>query len=278
MTETFKNNKDAKEGYSSSDAIKTDFIELGRFFYSKLRSPYTIIGLGIILFAILVSIFPQILTPYSLSEAIGIDSGQWAPPSFQHPLGQSKFGRDVLAIIVYGITDALLFSTFSVLLGFVGVLIISIPVSLLNRRLKFSTEIVLIPLMTIPLVILSVFGFFIFNSIYFAPLFYGIYFIPIIVYFIGREQFTVYNIGKTLISYIPLLMGYTVLMYTFMGFLGFASNTIQIGNEIIYGHTNLSGAPWASLFPSLAVFVFVSGFFLLYIGLQKSPDNLLDLN
>ena len=81
--------------------------------------------------------------------------------------------------------------------------------------------------------------------------------------------------SKTAIRYIPLLIGYSILFYNFLAFIGFSDpRTIQLGTEINAARDYLYTAPWASLFPGIAIFVLIIGFFLLYAGLQESPKEL----
>lgn len=267
------------------DRFKTEIKELGRYFFLKLKSPLTIIGLGIIIFAIIISIFPQILTPYSLTDAIGVYPEQWNPPSPDHPLGQTKFGRDVLARIIYAIPNSLMLSISAVLIGLICALIIGIPIALLNKKLNISAEILLIPIFMVPLVFVSIYGYYIFYIIFsttFGEYGYsflvGLFWTPFFTYLIARERTSFYDISKKVIPYISLFMGITILIDTFIGLLGFSSPFfIQLGAEISIGRPFLYTAPWASLFPSLAVFILLSGFFLLYGGLQKSPEELQEL-
>ncbi|GAI83919.1 unnamed protein product, partial [marine sediment metagenome] len=44
---------------------------------------------------------------FALEVANGVLTGSWDPPSFLHPLGQTKFGRDVLSRVIYGAYSSL---------------------------------------------------------------------------------------------------------------------------------------------------------------------------
>jgi ABC-type dipeptide/oligopeptide/nickel transport system permease subunit len=110
-------NKEKKNDRNLGMTLKNQFKELGNFLFLKLKSPFTIIGLAMVIFMILVSIFPMIITPYSLSQAQGIYSPYYGAPSPTHPLGTTKFGRDVLAGIVYAIPNSLIFGIITVLIG-----------------------------------------------------------------------------------------------------------------------------------------------------------------
>lgn len=99
----------------------TSFKDFKTYFLRKLKSPLTIIGLIFFLFFVVISIVPQILTPYGIEEAYAIyGTGYWAPPSPGHPFGRGYLGRDILALVVYGIQDSLIFGFLAVLIGVGG--------------------------------------------------------------------------------------------------------------------------------------------------------------
>lgn len=260
---------------SLGNTIKTEFIELGHYLLGRLKSPFTIIGLLIVIFLIVVSIFPQILTPYSFNDALGVYPDAWAPPSLDHPLGQTKFGRDVLVRIIYGIADSLTFSTLTVLIGIASALIIGVPLILLNKRLNLSAEVVFFPIFIVPLIFISMVTFFILPPV---PLVFGLYLFPFFTYLIAKERFSLYAIGKKLITYFPLFIGFTILIYVFVGYLGFSSPyTIQLGNEIAEARQYMYVAAWATIFPGIAIVIILLGFFITYAGLQKPPKQVQEL-
>ncbi|TFF90043.1 MAG: hypothetical protein EU548_04990, partial [Promethearchaeota archaeon] len=147
------------------ETIKTEFLELGRYLLQKLKTPFTIVGLIIIMVLVILAIFPQILTPYTYAEAVGVYPDAWAPPSLAHPFGQTKFGRDVLTRVVFGSANSLLFGILEVLICVVAAIIIGIPLNFLNKRLNLSAEMMLFPLLMIPLIILGLYTFSIFYPI-----------------------------------------------------------------------------------------------------------------
>lgn len=64
------------------------------------RSPLTLIGLGIITFIILVSIFATWIAPYDPNF---VDTAnRLAPPSLKHLLGTDALGRDLISRIIFG--------------------------------------------------------------------------------------------------------------------------------------------------------------------------------
>lgn len=85
-----------------------------RFWRRFSRHKLALIGLGILVFLLLVAIFAPFLTPYSptspnLTQVL-------LPPSAAHPLGTDELGRDVLARLMYG-------GRISFLVGFLSMII-----------------------------------------------------------------------------------------------------------------------------------------------------------
>lgn len=269
--------KDNKNDRNLKTTFKSQLKELGEFLILKLKSPFTIIGLTMIIIMIIVSIFPMIITPYSLTQANTVIGTYYGAPSLSHPLGTTRFGRDVLARIVYGIPNSLIFGIISVLIGLLGALIIGIPINLLNKRLKISAEIILILIFIIPLIYVIVYSSIAYPSmiIFGYPVYFGIFLIPILVFFFAKERLSFYDMSKTAIRYIPLLMGYCILFYNVIAFLGYSDpSTIQLGADIFMARDYLYTAPWALLYPGIAIFILIIGFYLLYAGLQESPKEL----
>lgn len=87
---------------------------LHRFWRRFSRHKLALVGLGILVFLLLVAIFAPLLTPYSptapnLTQVL-------LPPSAAHPLGTDELGRDVLARLMYG-------GRISFLVGFLSMII-----------------------------------------------------------------------------------------------------------------------------------------------------------
>jgi peptide/nickel transport system permease protein len=78
-------------------------------------------GAVAVLILYLAAIFAPLLTPYDPVSHGHLPEMRHQPPSWQHPLGTDKFGRDVLTRIVYGarvsLTVSFLAVALSVLLG-----------------------------------------------------------------------------------------------------------------------------------------------------------------
>lgn len=99
-------------------------MSIKEYLLNRAKSPLFIIATIFIVFFILISVFPQIITPYSYEELTGYLPGSWDPPSIDHPLGTGSFGRDVLGLTIWGIRDALVFGFGAVIIGLIGGLVL----------------------------------------------------------------------------------------------------------------------------------------------------------
>jgi peptide/nickel transport system permease protein len=87
----------------------------------RFKSVLTILGICIIFVVVSFAVFPSWISPYTFYEANGIHFNTWAPASPEHPLGTGKYGRDILARMIFGarssLTVALPSIIFSVVFG-----------------------------------------------------------------------------------------------------------------------------------------------------------------
>jgi peptide/nickel transport system permease protein len=274
VNEIKSNNKDNNQiNIKQEKGPQSSFKEFLNYFYKKIKSPITIIGLFIVVFFILISIFPQILTPYSVEDAKGVyPGGAWLPPSELHPLGQCHFGRDVLARIIYSIRTSLIFVLIPIGIGLIGGLVCGIPMSLLNRRLKISSEILMILFFIYPMILyiippIAILG----QYVLISTVGYGLLLIPFFTLLIAKTRLNLFEIMKKVIPYIPLFIGFVILLQSAVAFLGFIDyNLFSLGYEISSARLFAYIAPHAAFFPGLALFLLIIGFFLLYAGLEKS--------
>ena len=239
----------------------------------RLKSPLTIIGLVIVVFTFIVAIFPQVLTPYSVQEAMGMYPGAYDPPSATHPLGTTKFGRDVLARLAYGFSTSVRVSFFTVFIG----IVIGTSFGYLSKVHRTVKKLVLgfmVIVFIIPsfLMIIMFFDIFSFAGIRVAGTI-GIlaaFVIPGVTFLISEGDYSVKLTVRKLGAYLPLFMGFNILVYEAIAFLGFSDySLIQLGNNIAQARSFLFVAPWASLWPGLAIFVLVFGFFSLHYGMKE---------
>ncbi|MBD3202145.1 MAG: hypothetical protein GF316_19180 [Candidatus Lokiarchaeota archaeon] len=254
------------------DTSKSNISEFAIYLKKRLLSPYFIVGISILIFIITISVNPQTFTPYSYAELNGVFPGSWEPPSPQHPLGTIKFGRDLLGRILYGIQNSFYTASLGVLIALVGGLLIGIPMSFINQKLTISSERMLILFYIYTLVIFPVL---IIASIPSYNIFIiGILLIPIFAQIFAKTEFNLTEFTKKILIYAPLIFGFIILLYSFIGFLGFSDpTTINLGYEIQLSRVHVYDAPWGVIFPGIAVFIMIIGPFLLYASLQKNPST-----
>ena len=240
------------------------------FIFYRLKSPLTIIGLATVVFTIIVAIFPQVLTPLTLEQAMGIYTGAWDPPSATHPLGQAKFGRDVLALLAYGVSTLIKVCILPSLIGFaIGILFVYI--SKVHRWVKglvlrFIIVLFIIPSVLVIIIFLGILG----RNISVIMSIIAMFMILGVTLIISKGNYSLKLIAKKLIVYFPLLMIFNILLFEARSFFGFTDPLlVQLGNNVIDARYHLFDAPWAFFWPSLAIFASVMGFLALHYGLKE---------
>ncbi len=254
----------ARYGFNSDQTFKD-------FTIYRLKSPLTIIGLAIVVFTIIVAIFPQVLTPFSMQEALGLYAGSWDPPSATHPLGQTAFGRDVLALLAYGVSTSIKVCILPVLIG----IAIGLNFGYLSKVHRWVKGVVL-GVMVILFIIPSIIMILIFlgtlggGNITIIMSIMTLYMIPWVTLLISRGNYSYKLTAKKLIAYLPLFMAFNILLFEAISFLGFSDPLlIQLGDSINRARTHVYFAPWASLWPGLALYVLMMGFLALHYGLKE---------
>jgi peptide/nickel transport system permease protein len=236
----------------------------------RLKSPLTIIGLVIVVATFIIAIFPQVLTPLTIAQTLGIYPGAWNPPSGDHPLGQTQFGRDVLALLAYGVSTSIIVCVLSVLIA----IVIGIQFGYLAKVHRYVKTVVF-GFMIIVFLIPSLFMIVIFQAILgheviLTMSIMAMYTIPWVTLIISRGNFSIKSTIKKIIAYFPLFMAFNILVFEAVAFLGFSDPMIvQLGRDISNGRMMLYAAPWASLYPGLALYLMVMGFIALHYGLKE---------
>ena len=236
----------------------------------RLKSPLTIIGLVIIAFVIVVAIFPQVLTPFSEQEAIGIYPDAWAPPSATHPLGQTQFGRDVLALLAYGVSTSVKVNFISVLIG----IVIGTSIGYLAKVHRIVKQLVLgsmVIFFIVPSFIMLMFlrGIII-GGIGVTIGILALYTIPGVTLLISQGNYSFKLTLKKLVVYLPLFLGINIIIFEAAAFSGFTHySPIQLGDNIDDARQFLYLAPWAAFWPGLALFFLIIGFISLHLGMKE---------
>ena len=235
----------------------------------RWKSPFTIIGLIIIGFFVVVATFPEQISQYSFEELKGIFFGTWQPPSPDHPLGQGAFGRDMLGQILWGVPFSILVAIGAVLIGLGGGVLFGLIATKLNELGKNILTGLLLIIYIIPSAILvflisSIFGL----NFLITMVFIGITLIPSFTRIIYNASFLEINVFKSVIKYIPLMIGFAIILFESINFLGFSDpNFFSLGALVAEGRFQIYSYFGFSVFPAIAIVLLVTGFILLYEGL-----------
>ncbi len=241
------------------------------FIFYRLKSPLTIIGLTIVVFSIIVAIFPQILTPLTLEQAISGGPGLYDPPSATHPLGQTTFGRDVLALLAYGVSTSIKVCILPVLIG-IAIGSLFGYLSKVHRWVKglvlgFMVVLFIIPSALLIIISVSILG----TNILVIMTIMAMYVIPWVTLIISKGNYSLKLTAKKLIVYFPLFVAFNILIFEAIGFLGlsYPSLSVQLGSNVNSARDRLYNAPWASFWPGLAIYALAMGFLTLHYGLKE---------
>jgi len=249
--------------------------EIKNYVTKIVHSPLAIIGLVAVLIPIFIAIFPELVSGHTFEDAFGIYINQWGPPSSENPLGQTKFGRDVLTLIAFGTRDSLIFGLGAILIGLIGGLAIGLLASKFNRiahtiTMSITLIFYILPGILLVLLLINTAGAFGVDRYGFLMFMTGLLLIPGFTRIIANTEFRIVSMGKKIISYLPLFAGFAILFYVALGFLGYSYPlTVQLGDLVSEGRVHLYDAPWASLWPGLIAFLIVTSLFILHEGLVK---------
>jgi len=276
-----------------------------RKFIRRLKSVLTITGILLVFFIATLAVFPHWLSAYTFDEVIDIYSNDWEAPNALHPLGTTKFGRDVLARLIFGartsLTVALPAIGMSVIFGIMIGIIAAYYGGWIDALIMRIIDIFLaFPALILALVFVAVLG----NALGTGPrieyimLAWGILGIPYYSRLIrgnvlqakelpyiqaarvsgagnARIMFKhiLPNIMQPIIISVTFDIGGIILSLAGLSFLGFSDyRMVDWGNEISVGRQFLYTAPWASLWPGFFILLAVLGFMLLGDGLRDALD------
>ena len=271
-----------------------------RKFIRRLKSTLTIIGIIIIFVIITFAVFGHWIAPYDFEgQNSGIFPGTYNPPSPEHPLGTTHFGRDVFSRMIYGarasLTIALPAITFSVIVGvifgviagFYGGWVDSIIMRIMDIFLAF-------PGLILALVFVAIMG----QRMEYIMLAYGILGVPYYSRLIRAsvlqakelpyiEAAKVSGSGNWRIMFKhvlpnciqPIIISFTfniggiILALAGLAFLGYSDpRLIEWGSDINVARLRLYDAPWAAFWPGMMILFTVLGFMLVGDGLRDALD------
>ena len=276
-----------------------------RKFIRRLKSVLTITGILLVFFIATLAVFPHWISSYTLEQALAPYSNDWEAPNLLHPLGTTKFGRDVLARLIFGartsLTVALPAIAMSVVFGIMIGVIAAYYGGWVDALIMRIIDVFLaFPALILALVFVAILSD-VFNTgpqIEYIMLAWGILGIPYYSRLIrgsvlqakelpyiqaarvsgagnARIMFKhiLPNVIQPIIISVTFDLGGIILSLAGLSFLGFSDvRMVDWGNEIAIGRTFLYTAPWASLWPGLFILLAVLGFMLLGDGLRDALD------
>ncbi|NVM37172.1 MAG: ABC transporter permease [Candidatus Lokiarchaeota archaeon] len=265
----------------------------------RFKTPLTIFGFILILFVTSLAIFPSWISPYPFEVANGVLSGNWGAPSPDHPLGQGKFGRDILARMIFGarssLTVALPAITFSVIFGVIlGVIAAYFGGWIDSIIMRICDIFLAFPGLILAAVFIAIMGMHIENIM----LAVGILGVPGYARLIRGNVLQARNLPyveaarvsgagdwRIMFRHIlpnciqPVIIAYTfnigavILALAGLAFLGFRDpSLIEWGGDLSESRLFLQTAPWASFWPGFMILITVLGFMLFGDGLRDALD------
>ena len=286
------------------DMIKHIQESKGNFYRAIFRfkkNILSIVGLGLIIFVILLAIFAPLITPYpeDVTGKIHLER-MYQPPSIQFPFGTDEAGRDVLSRVIFG-------SRISLTLGLIVLSIavgIGVPLGIIAGYIGGWLEVLImritdiflsIPSIVLALAVSAVLSPTLQNCMFaiafswwpwYARLAYGESlsikkedFVEV-AESIGASRTRIMvreilpNMLPALIVKITLDMGFAILTGAALGFLGLGAQppTPEWGTLISIGRNRLPDVWWTTTFPGIAIFLTVLGFNLFGDGLRDYFD------
>ncbi|MDT4761452.1 ABC transporter permease [Sphaerochaeta sp. PS] len=251
------------------------------FFYQLKKYPLAIVGITVLLLWIVVAMFGPVLVNYT-HTAMDSNHQMTAPGLYGHLLGTDNMGRDILARIVYGsrsiLTVALMTSIFSTILGVLLGFVAGYFSGKVDAAFLRAMDILMaIPPLVLSMVVLGILGD---SSIITLTLIVSIAFIPatarvsrgVLLTEKNQEYVSSARIRGESHLYImfveilpnttgPIIVeatarfAYSIMMVASLGFLGVGLQppTPDWGMMVIENKSIISQAPWAVLFPALAI-------------------------
>lgn len=270
-----------------------------RKFIRRLKSVLTIIGIAIVFMIVTFAIFAPWISPYDFDFADGVHAGSWYPPSPANLLGQTNFGRDILARMIWGarssLTIALPAITLSVVVGVIfGIIAAYFGGWIDSIIMRISDIFFAFPGLIFAIVLVGILG----RRMEYIILAYGILGIPYYSRLIrasvlqakelpyveaarvsGAKNWRIMfrhimpNCIQPIIISFTFDIGGVILSFAGLAFLGYSDpHLIEWGRDIDIGRGHLVNAPWASLWPGLMIILTVLGFMLIGDGLRDALD------
>lgn len=269
----------------------------GRTWRSLKRNTLAMSGFGIIAVLVFFSVFAPVLAPFDPGEVRILDRLQ--APGAQHWMGTDEFGRDILSRVLYGARVSLLISSLVVLsAGIVGATM-GLTAGYFMGPADFIVMRIVDGLMAFPALLLSLaimaalgpntVNLIIALAIVYVPGFArltrnAVLSIRELEYVeasraVGAGHLRIMfdhvlpNCLSPLIVQATVVFGYAILSEAALSFLGFgAPSKASWGAILSDGRDWVFNAPWISIYPGIAISLFVLGANLAGDGLRDILD------
>jgi peptide/nickel transport system permease protein len=269
----------------------------GRTWRSLSRNTLAMTGLGIIALLVVVSVFAPALAPFDPAEVHILD--RLKAPDAGHWMGTDEFGRDIFSRVLFGARVSLLISSMVVLsAGLVGTLMGLLagyflgPVDFIVMRIVDG--LMAFPALLLSLAIMAALGPDTLNLVIALAIVYvpgfarltrnAVLSIRELEYVeasraIGAGHLRIMfdhvlpNCLSPLIVQATVVFGYAILSEAALSFLGFgAPSKASWGAILSDGRDWMFKAPWISIYPGIAISLFVLGANLAGDGLRDILD------
>ena len=284
----------AQDAIANNPIVVTSHLRTGRLAF-LFESKVTLVGIGIVVFWIVIAIVAPLIAPYSPNENVGKLN---EAPSVQHLLGTDNLGRDVLSRLLYGSRPILILAPISVacamavgitlglLSGYLGGMVDEVIMRVLDALMAFPT--LLLYMIVIAAVGASSINVIVAITIGGTP---GVARIVRGMVLDVRDREFVHaarlrgesrlyimfgeilpNCLGPLIVDACLRIGYAAFAIGTLGFLGLGlpPPNPDWGRMVAEGRSWIVTAPWGVLFPSMAISSLVVGLNLFADGVKES--------
>jgi peptide/nickel transport system permease protein len=265
---------------------------------SFYKNRLAVVGLGIVVFFIIIAIIAPIIAPYSFKDQVLVD--RMLPPSSEHWFGTDDFGRDIFSRIVYGARISLWVGFFSVLGSVVAGTLLGIVAGYYGRWVdaiisRIFDIMLAFPSILLAIAVVSILG----PSLQNALIAIAVINIPNFgrlvrskVLSVKQEEYIMaaravgMKDSRILLRHIlpnsisPVIVQATLAIATAiieaaaLGFLGMGAQapTPEWGKMLADSKNYITQAPWTLFFPGVAIMLTVLGFNLMGDGLRDILD------
>ena len=265
-----------------------------------LQDTSAVVGLGIVLFAVLVALFAEHLAPYPLDAYESHLLQRLQPPSWDFPFGTDNLGRDIFSRVILGTQSALIVAlsvvAASILIGVPAGLFAGYYGGWLAEAIMRLTDVFLaVPQLILALALAQLMSPSLETAMIALTLTYWPFFARSVYAEAQRLRVSVFvealqglgagnlrvmflhvlpNAASPIIVRATIGMGFTILTAAVLGFLGMGATPPEPdwGLAIAESRQYLPEAWWFATFPGLAIFAAVFGFNLLGDGVRDIVD------